>query len=389
MKVSALSLFRGIITLLFIVILSCGIGLGIYLSMPLNAQKIIFIPKGSSKSIIAYLRNNGYDVGKLDVYILHFLGKIQSGWIEIPNEYIESKIDVTPQDSTNIESIEPFNIIISRGHFLHALISAKAAMKSVTLIPGETSYFFLREVANAFNIDIDSLQKEYDKLSPLSDGIILANTYNLPLHADAHFIISYLIDTSMAKHEALSREYLGDFDKEKWFKILSKAAIIQKEAANVSEMPIVASVIENRIAKNMPLQMDGSLNYGKFSHTKITPDRIKNDTSEFNTYKHAGVPKTPSCAVSTDAIKAAIFPATTNYLYFMRNKSTGLHDFSETITQHEKLVKAARDIQRNAQKATKDSKTIESKKPDSKQDSKKEDSKETPKDSKKNTESKK
>lgn len=301
------------------------------------------------------MHNNGYDVSKIDAYILHFLGKIQSGWIEIPREYIESNI--TPEFT---DSIEPFDIVISRGHFLYALITAKAAMKSVTLIPGETNYFFMRQIAAAFNLKIEDLEAEYSKAAPLSDGIILANTYNLPLHSDAHFIINYLLEASMAKHEALSRELLGDFNKETWFKILSKAAIIQKEAANVAEMPIVASVIENRIAKNMPLQMDGSLNYGKFSHTRITPDRIKNDTSEFNTYKHSGIPTTPSCAVSIDAIKAAINPAKTNYLYFMRNKTTGLHDFSETLTQHEKHVKTARDISLESKKDSK--KTIESKK---------------------------
>ena len=95
-------------------------------------------------------------------------------------------------------------------------------------------------------------------------------------------------------------------------------------------MPIVSSVIDNRIAKNMPLQMDGSLNYGKYSHTRITPDRIRNDLSEFNTYKYSGIPHTPSGSVSIDAIKAAIKPAKTDYLYFMRNKN-GTHDFSANL----------------------------------------------------------
>ena len=48
-------------------------------------------------------------------------------------------------------------------------------------------------------------------------------------------------------------------------------------------MPKVSSVIYNRLKKDMPLQMDGTLNYGKYSHIKVTPKRIKTDKSGFNT----------------------------------------------------------------------------------------------------------
>ena len=61
--------------------------------------------------------------------------------------------------------------------------------------------------------------------------------------------------------------------------------------------------------------MDGVLNYSKYSHTKITPKMIKEDTSEYNTYKNRGLPSNPVCAVELTAIKAAIFPIKSNYLY--------------------------------------------------------------------------
>lgn len=105
-------------------------------------------------------------------------------------------------------------------------------------------------------------------------------------------------------------------------------------------MPIVSSVIYNRIKKGMKLQMDGTLNYGKYSHVKVTPKRIKNDNSIYNTYKHAGVPPLAICNVSFDAIKAAIFPAKTNYLYFMRSKN-GKHDFTRHYSTHLRNIKRA------------------------------------------------
>lgn len=290
------------------------LGICFYLSTPITSERIIFIPQGSTKGIITYLQHKDYSVSLIDAYFLRLIGKPQSGWIELSSE------------------------TLSKGKFLYSLTTSKAAMKNVTLIPGETNYFFLRQIAKTFNFNIDELETLYNKYSPYSDGVILANTYGLPYHATPDFIIKNLVSQSLEKHKTLSIEFLGHYDEKQWFKIIAKASIIQKEAANISEMPIISSVIDNRIAKNMPLQMDGSLNYGKYSHIKITPDRIRNDKTEFNTYKHKGIPNTPSGSVSVDAIKAAINPTKTDYLYFMRNKN-GTHDFTESYKTHLNNIK--------------------------------------------------
>jgi len=100
-------------------------------------------------------------------------------------------------------------------------------------------------------------------------------------------------------------------------------------------------VIYNRLKKKMRLQMDGTLNYGKYSHIKVTPERIRTDKSSFNTYKHKGLPDSPIGAVSISAITAAIKPAKTTHLYFMKNKD-GVHDFSDSFKAHKKNVKKAR-----------------------------------------------
>lgn len=103
-------------------------------------------------------------------------------------------------------------------------------------------------------------------------------------------------------------------------------------------MPIVASVIYNRLKKGMKLQMDGTLNYGIYSHVKVTPQRIRQDNSSYNTYKFTGLPKEAVCNVSLAAIRAAIFPLKTDYLYFVRDKNTGVHIFSTNIDDHNKAI---------------------------------------------------
>jgi UPF0755 protein len=84
--------------------------------------------------------------------------------------------------------------------------------------------------------------------------------------------------------------------------------------------------------------MDGSLNYGKYSHIKITSKRIRKDKSKYNTYMYKGLPPYPVCNVSFDAIKAAIFPAHTSYLYFMKQKNKK-HAFSSTYKGHIQNIK--------------------------------------------------
>jgi UPF0755 protein len=117
--------------------------------------------------------------------------------------------------------------------------------------------------------------------------------------------------------------------------------VIQKEAANNEEMPIVASVINNRLKKEMALQMDGTLNYGKYSHIKVTPKRIREDKSSFNTYRNKGLPSSPVCSVSLEAINAVLHPQETNYLYFMKNKS-GVHDFTHSYKEHLRNIQKAK-----------------------------------------------
>lgn len=127
-------------------------------------------------------------------------------------------------------------------------------------------------------------------------------------------------------------------------------------------MPTISSVIYNRLEKSMPLQMDGTLNYGEYSHIAITSAMIKNDNTSYNTYKNKGIPNDPICAVEFEAIKSAIFPKNTNYLYFVKSFKNNGHLFSESLKQHNKNVKVyKRDLARKKIKEQKQSKLLQQK----------------------------
>lgn len=295
------------------VILIIIVSLSIYLAQPVTTTKAVYVPKGNISEIITYLDKRNFNVSpSIDKYILIFTGKPQAGWIDM--------------GATSM----------SKGDFLYHLTRAKAATSQVIIYPGETTEIILRNLAKKYKLSYVNLRAAYDLNAPLKDGVIIPETYNLPIGMSARHMISYLLSVSDTTYTNMSEKIFKNYDKKRWSRYLIIASIIQKEAGNVSEMPLVSSVIYNRLKKGMKLQMDGALNYGEYSHVKVTSRRIDNDNSAFNTYKHSGLPPYPVCVVSTSAIKAAIFPKRSDYLYFVRDKNSenNGHVFSENYTTH-------------------------------------------------------
>ena len=285
-----------------------------YLNQPLQSNSVVYIPQGSISKIITHLNQNNYEISEMDKYILFLLGKPQSGWINI--------------------GTKPLN----RAEFLHKLTRAKAALVNITLIPGETSLIFLEQVAKILDLNKDTLWAEFKKQAPFEEGVFIPETYKIPKGITENLLIYFLLKHSENIYRQTAEKIFGEYNAKKWHQYIIAASVIQKEAANEEEMPIVASVIYNRLKKNMKLQMDGTLNYGIYSHIKITPQRIREDESFYNTYKFEGLPKEAVCNVSLNAIRAAIFPAKTEYLYFVRDKNTGLHVFTTNLEAHNKII---------------------------------------------------
>ncbi len=294
------------------------IGLLFYLSIPVYGQKNIKLDSPSSSAIIPQLTKKGYDVGIVDKLLMQIFGESQSGWI-----YLGTKK-------------------MSRIDFAYHITSKRMAYNIITLLPGETMPIFMNQLGKELDLNVSKLKQNYKRYSSFKEAGILAESYHIQKNLKENEIVKFLLEYSLKKYKDISKSYYHSWGIKKWNRILTIASIIQKEAANKSEMPIIASVIYNRLSKKMRLQMDGTLNYGKYSHIKVTPQRIKEDKTTYNTYKHRGLPKYPVCAVSLDAIKAAILPAKTPYLYFMKNDK-GKHDFSLDYKTHLQNIKKKRD----------------------------------------------
>lgn len=307
------------------------IALFYYLALPFKTQSVVFVPQGSLGKIIANFNNKNLQLSKIDELILRLLGSVQAGWIDVGGK--------------------DFSGVLTRGDFLKKLTTAKAALISLTLIPGETTAVFLKQAAKELDLNEARLMSEYERQALYPEGQLLPETYKLPKGISEGYLITLLLEHAQSAFKQLSTKIFGNYNEKKWQEILIAASVVQKEAANNDEMQVVASVIYNRLRLGMKLQMDGTLNYGLYSHTKITPERIRNDESPYNTYKFAGLPKNAVCNVSTAAIQAVIKEkryietygkGSSDYLYFMRDKKTGLHIFTTNINDHNKAVAAQR-----------------------------------------------
>jgi peptidoglycan lytic transglycosylase G len=117
--------------------------------------------------------------------------------------------------------------------------------------------------------------------------------------------------------------------------IITLASIIEKEAQKPNEREIISSVYHNRLDIGMPMSACPTIKYALNRPTKKVYYEQLEVKSPYNTYKKKGLPPGPICNPGIESIKAAVYPAKTNYYYFVAKKD-GSHIFSSTGIEHNK-----------------------------------------------------
>jgi len=120
--------------------------------------------------------------------------------------------------------------------------------------------------------------------------------------------------------------------------LLTLASIIQKEAGNVMEMPLISAVFHNRLKRRIPLQADPTVIYGVTDFDgNLTRKHLKTPTP-YNTYQKRGLPIGPIASPGQFALHATVNPAISKDLYFVA-RGDGTHEFNATLKNHNRAVR--------------------------------------------------
>ena len=147
------------------------------------------------------------------------------------------------------------------------------------------------------------------------EGFLFPDTYNF----DAGVKPEYIIETMIKRFEEIWSKVSTGFNikSEDIEKVITVASIIEKEARVDKDRPLVASVIYNRLAQDMPLQIDATVIYAHGYYIENVRNRHLAIESKYNTYLHDGLPVGPICNPGVASIEAALNPAKTDYLFYL------------------------------------------------------------------------
>jgi UPF0755 protein len=281
-----------------------------------------------TKDISKHLEESGFV--KSDIYFNYYIwktgdkGKIQAGKYElrgsmtIPEivqvlsvgEVVSSEVRVTFPEGTNMKDMA--EILKQKGFdsdsFLNVAQSGTGA---------KTDYQFLSDRPGK-----DSLE-----------GFLFPDTYIFFRDASAANIVSRML---LNFDEKLTSEMRSDLQKNghSVYEIVTMASILEKEVKTPEDMKIASGIFWDRIEAGMPLQSCATIAYVLGKEKKQYSFDDTRTPSPYNTYLNKGLPPGPIDNPGMKALRAAIYPAKTDYTYFLTDAETGKTIFSKTIEEH-------------------------------------------------------
>lgn len=177
--------------------------------------------------------------------------------------------------------------------------------------------------------------REYGISGPGLEGYLYPDTYQLRHGMEAQTVIDVMVRrfwVVLAPYEEGIKKSALSLEQ-----VVTLASIVEKETGRPEERPKIASVFLNRLRKKMRLESDPTVIYGLESFSgNLTKKDLERPTG-YNTYVIRGLPPGPIASPGIEAIKAVLFPAPSDYLYFV-SKNDGTHHFSRTLEEHNRAV---------------------------------------------------
>jgi UPF0755 protein len=328
------------------ILLITGIGLGNYsyqISTPLQkiAEKQKFIiEKGEGVNRISQNLKKQKIIRSMwnfEVYVwLEKMGKkFQAGeYFLSPSMNIKeiTKIltsgEIIPNQKT-IKIIEGWNYKEIGKYLENKMNISKEDFFSVTYdLQWENKYDFLKD--NPWINKVGTVYKP-----PLQiEGYLFPDTYQIYKDANSEDIIKKMLDNFNKKLSIKMREDIKKQGKT-IFEIITLASIIEKEVSKEEDRKIVAGIFYKRLKQGIHLESCATINYILGNNKKQLSFEDTRVESPYNTYLNKGLPPGPISNPGIFAIKAAIYPQETDYLFFL-SKPTGETVFSKTFEEHNK-----------------------------------------------------
>ena len=219
------------------------------------------------------------------------------------------------------------------------VLSAKPYMKWVVVPPGlrkeEIAALIGPAIGWTKKQTTEFITKDTTTKPEYIEGVYAPETYLIPVGETPVAVAARLI----AKFNEGFAPYLPQFTAKniKWTSALTLASIVQREAANTADTPLIAGILWNRLNQNMPLGVDATVQYirGNTGNGWWAPITVadKKIDSPYNTYEHTGLPPHPIANPSVSAISAVLNPTVTDCLYYLHDKNRVTH-CSATYAEH-------------------------------------------------------
>jgi UPF0755 protein len=297
---------------------------------PAQTQYVLLRPGWSTKRIGRELKNAGVIRSANAFALLHY---IQPGRSLKAGEYkFDSSANaIEIRDRLARGDIFAHTVVVPEGYNMFDI--AKAVEESGLASADDFLKAARSETALIHNLDPQAQTLE---------GYLFPDTYEFTRTQSMHDVVAMMVKRFQQEAKAIGLQ--GNVHT-----IVTMASIVEKESAVPEERAEVASVYYNRLAKRMGLAADPTVVYaallgGKYRGTIYQSDLHAD--SPYNTYKYAGLPPGPIANPGTSALRAAMNPAHTDYLFFVaEGNGSARHRFSSTYEQHEKNVLAYRRAQ--------------------------------------------
>ncbi len=179
---------------------------------------------------------------------------------------------------------------------------------------------------------VNAIPREENRL----EGYLYPATYQIYPGTSPHDIVMMMLDAFNSK---VMPVYNASNTTDPVDYVVTMASVIEREAASAEEMPIVSSVFNNRLYEGRKLESCATVQYILGERKPVLSEEDTEIDSPYNTYVNKGLPIGPISSPGLAAIRAALYPEATPYMYFVAAADGSKNYFSTTYEQHEQKMR--------------------------------------------------